>query len=280
LNSPIKWFGGKGRQTRRLLPLIPPHKVYVEPYAGGASLFFAKPPASIEVLNDLNYDIFNLYSVLRDPEAADHLRELLELTPYSQNEFDAAVEQMGGACRVEHARCFFVRCQQAFGGRVFDRPSWSRDSGTGMRTTKRNAYLNAITRRPDVHAQLRQGQIENRPALELLPVYDSPETFFYLDPPYMAATRRGGGYPHEMSDDDHRALVDAILSVKGKVMLSGYENEIYRELERGGWRRIEYQACVHINNVTDAASRGRTECVWLNYAPAQNSFRWAEDDAA
>lgn len=88
LRSPIVWFGGKGNMVAKLLPLIPPHRIYVEPFGGGASLLFAKKPSPVEVYNDLDSGLVNFFRVLRDPKKFERLHKLVSLTPYSREEYD------------------------------------------------------------------------------------------------------------------------------------------------------------------------------------------------
>ena len=115
-------------------------------------------------------------------------------------------------------------------------------------------------------------QIENLGRNDVLERYDRKETFFYLDPPYVHSTRRAGGYDHEMTDCDHRNLVDTLKNLKGKVLLSGYANEIYDTL---GWRRMDYNVVSHaagrvrasgLQGVgTSKEKQKRVESLWLNY---------------
>jgi len=88
LRSPVTWFGGKGHLARRIVPLLPPHKCYVEPFCGAGAVFFWKPRAPLETLNDLAGDVVHFYRVLRDPVAFERFRVLAELTPYAREEFE------------------------------------------------------------------------------------------------------------------------------------------------------------------------------------------------
>jgi DNA adenine methylase len=105
--------------------------------------------------------------------------------------------------------------------------------------------------------------IESRPAVEILSQYDGDDTFFYLDPPYMPETRHGNKaatYAHEMTPADHEALLDALLQIKGKAMLSGYAASLY-DAKLKSWRREELKTKAHMSN----SGEERTEVIWFNY---------------
>ena len=93
-------------------------------------------------------------------------------------------------------------------------------------------------------------QIEHDDFRKIIERYDTPETFFYLDPPYVHSTRKQGEYRYEMTDEDHCQLVDMLLSIKGKAMLSGYQNEIYKKLEKYGWKRLDFETVCHAAGCT------------------------------
>ncbi len=99
LRSPVTWFGGKGHLAQRLVPLLPPHECYLEPFFGGGSLFFQKPRARLETVNDLAGDVVRFYRVLRDPVQFERFRVLCDLTPYAREEYEgcrAVVRRFGG----------------------------------------------------------------------------------------------------------------------------------------------------------------------------------------
>lgn len=117
-----------------------------------------------------------------------------------------------------------------------------------------------IERLPAIHARMKKVQIDQADWREILERYDSPESLHYLDPPYLQSERIWGGYKHEMSIDDHRELVVRLLSVRGMVILSGYENPTYQPLEAAGWVRKSYDVPAYSS---DRRTR-RSECLWLS----------------
>lgn len=274
IKSPIKWFGGKTTLVNKLLPLVPEHKTYVEVFGGGASLMCAKEPSLVEVYNDLDSRLTNLFRVLRDPEQFTEFSRLVSLTLYSRQNWQEAVSAASDADPVKRAWGFYVQCRQSFSGEL---KSWSyvvSKSCSGM-AEKCSAWLSAIERLPEIHQRWQRVQIEQKDWRKLLITFDSPETFFYLDPPYVASTRKSGGYSYELLDADHQELVDACLGLQGKVLLSGYPSPIYQPLLNAGWSYREWPCtCSAAGRIAKSGLKGqgnvtakqpRTEAVWANY---------------
>lgn len=274
IRSPICWFGGKGGMIAKLLPLIPPHQIYVEVFGGGGSLLCAKEPSSVEVYNDINSGLVNLFRVLRDPKRFEKFERLAYLTTFSREEFRDAARGLGGRGSVEKAWRFFVTARQSFAGTM---GSW----GYGRTSTARgmagqcSRWISAIEGLPDLHSRLMRVQVEHDDWRKLLGRYDTPETFFYLDPPYLLSTRKSGGYEHELTTDDHRDLVEYCSKLQGKVLLSGYPNPEYKPLEGWGWKTRQWETVCHAAGRTRGtgllgagsakARQSRIEAVWMNY---------------
>ncbi len=265
LKSPLKWYGGKTQLAKKLLPLIPDHKTYVETFAGSAALFFGKDVSDVEVINDLNSGLVNFYRVLRDPEKYSRFEYLVNLTPFSREEFLFCRDTWRSCTQdVEKAYRWFVMMRQSYGamGHSFGHAITYGTKGRGSST---GGYLSAIDRLPEVHARLRGVQIENLDFRTLIRSYDRPTTFFYLDPPYVLSTRKGKAYAHEMTDHDHEDLVEMLLAVEGKAMLSGYANPIYEQLECAGWQRHDFETTASVINgkTSDKREAKRVESVWV-----------------
>jgi len=204
----------------KILQLFPPHRVYVEPFGGGASLLFAKEPSPVEVYNDVDSGLVNLFRVLRDPTRFEQFQRLVSLTPYSREEFCFCRETWEKCDEdLERAYRWFVVARMSFSGHFGG--SWGfavSASDRGMSTVC-SSWLAAIEGLPQVHARLMRVQIEHSDFRRIITTYDTPETLFYCDPPYMPATRKSGGYRHEMAESDHEELVALLLQVKGMVVL-------------------------------------------------------------
>lgn len=236
VKPPITWFGGKSKIAPKIIKHFVAHQTYCEPFGGSAAVLLAKEPSRVEVYNDLNSDLANLFRVLRTPALFEQLCVGLEYTLYARAEFDLAKETTTDS--IERARRFIVRQRQSHGG--FGK-RWSycvEDSSMGMSSAVRR-WQAGIDRLPLIHQRFKRVQIEQDDWRTVMQRFDRPRTLFYLDPPYVPDTRVNGRYQHELSQDDHQRLVDYLLTVKGMVVLSGYEHEAYSPLEEAGWQRIE-----------------------------------------
>lgn len=272
--APIRWFGGKHYLRRHILPYLAGGQVYVEPYGGAGSILFAKDPHPVEVYNDLNDALVILMRALQDPTHFAALKHRLTYTLYSRAEFCLALETLKSpdAAPVERAWAMFVAHNQGFSGQAETPGDWGRTfvsaAGIARNCWSWQTRLGELDR---WHARLARVQIDNRDALTVIRYWDSPKTLFYLDPPYLMATRKSGGYTHELSDRDHQALRDTLADLKGQAVLSGYAHPLYEPL---GWRRVDIKTSSHaagrvrgsgLTGVGTATAKApRTECLWIS----------------
>ena len=151
------------------------------------------------------------------------------------------------------------------------RQSFSGRFGKGWRIAKNRegpcAYLSAVKRLPEAAERIVDVQIECQDFRTCIPFYDKTDVFMYLDPPYVHSTRKTGFYDNEMTDKDHETLIEILLTIKSKVMLSGYENSIYEPLEKAGWAREDFNTICHTSS--GKSNRDRVESVWMNYSSQQ-----------
>lgn len=274
MNAPtrpvLRWHGGKWKLAPQILPWFPPHRVYVEPYGGAASMLLRKGRAYAEVYNDLDDDVVNLFQILRDREAAEELKRRLELTPFARAEFESAWQP--GAEPIEAARFLIIRSFMGFGSNAHNAMGPGHKK-TGFRAnSSRSGTIPAEDWRnyPDaldaIVTRLEGVVIERRPAIAVMAAHDAPATLHYVDPPYITSTRSPANkydlkhrmYRHEMTDDDHIELVAFLKTLAGMVVLSGYPSPLYDEALTG-WKRVEIAA------YADGA-RPRTEVLWINPA--------------
>ncbi len=253
--------GGKWKMAPKILPFLPEHRIYVEPYGGALGVFGRKPRVKQEVVNDLNGRLVNLYRVLRDESLAKALFTALDLTPYSREEFADA--SAGSEDPVELARLTLLSSMQGHSG-----SGLAGGRKTGWRTgDARTCPWSQWDQMPEAvwqwHQRMRGVMIEHRPALEVIQRYDSPETLHLVDPPYVRGTRSSSQsiYRFEMTDADHEDLANALHKVQGKVVLCGYQSELYGKLYQD-WQRVEFTA------LNDKGGKA-TECLWLNFLPKE-----------
>lgn len=278
--APVQWFGGKAKLTGWILPLLPQGATYVEPFCGAASLLWARFRTGVEVLNDIDDNIVNLFRVLQDPKAFQEFAHRITWTLYSRAELVRAIGLRNSACPVERAWSFFLRVNQGFSGEPATSPgSWS-VTKTGrlgdLATSRWSSRLGCLEW---WHSRLQRVFVEHTDALECIRRWDTPGTVFYCDPPYVLGTRTGGVYTHECSDDFHRDLVSALLSIQGAAALSGYESDIYAPFAAAGWtvhrRKTSAFAAGRDRRYgmtgSGAATRkaARTECLWVSPGAGQ-----------
>ena len=273
--QPIKSYGGKHYLTKLLLQLIPPHEVYCEPFAGGAALFWAKDPSPLEILNDIDFRIVAFYRCLRDERLWQRLQELCELTPYSRAEFYSVREKLKrhlGNPRsldefnddelLELAWAFYVFNRQSFSAAIAN-PAWSFPKANKGVTLR--AFRNTIAEFERFHLRLRNVVIECDDAINVIKRYDTPNTFFFVDPPYLPETlNTPKNYLFQMTSDQHRELLEALRQAKGKVLITHPKCPLYDEM-LSDWVVIEvtYRNTSAIGKGSEGAKV--KDALWLNY---------------
>jgi len=259
------WYGGKYSHLSWLLPLLPAAQHYCEPYGGSAAVLLNRAPSLLETYNDLDGDLVIFFRVLRQDRA--RLIEQIGLTPFARQELTLALPgpQDELLSDLERARRFYVRARQV-------RTGLAQTASTGRwahcRLTSRAGMAAAVSRwlggveGLDAIAQrLLRVQIEHGPALATIARYDSPQTLFYCDPPYVHSSRRDRhAYGHEMDDAAHRALAQTLHACRGLVALSGYPCRLMDECYPDWTRLLGPQQRCH------SAKTLRQEALWVNPA--------------
>ncbi len=261
----IRWYGGKYSHLDWILPLLPQTKHFCEPFGGSASILLNKEPSPIETYNDIDGNLVNFFRVLRDKP--EELISKLYLTPFSKEEFIKAWENRTNQelSDVERARLFFIRAEQVRIG-LAQRATPGR--WAWCKLTSRRGMAGAVSRwlsRIDtlwiVADRLRRVQIEHDDAFKVIKRYDSTDTLFYLDPPYIHESRTDkNSYKFEMTEEEHIKLAKLLHSVKGKVALSGYRSPLIDSLYQD-WLRIDAP-----DKTIHSSKAIRKESLWLNYS--------------
>jgi DNA adenine methylase len=276
--SPTKRFGGKHFIAPKIAALLPPRTVYVEPYFGTGAVMFALDPEGVaEIINDLEHDLTLFWMGLQNPDAFRYMCGLALRFPVSETLWKAADTylaiappepsspywEMHPESLGHRAFMYFVHVRQSLGGRGESFAPFSKRRTRGGMLEQASAWLGAIDKLEPVHHRLqRVGILGARPALGVIQQYDGEGVLYYLDPPYLHTTRKGGGYRHEMTLEDHRDLLDTIKQCKGHVAISGYPSQLY-DGTLSGWNRHQWDLP---NNVSHAEQKGReVECLWCNF---------------
>lgn len=241
----LRWHGGKWKLAPWIISHFPPHRIYVEPYGGAASVLFRKERCYAEVYNDLDGDVVNLFRVLQDTPG--ELVRLISLTPFAREEYKQAFEHT--ADPVERARRLCIRALMGFGSNSHNikRKSGFRSNSNRSGTTPAHDWLNYPESLLGTIERLRGVVVENRDACAVMRQHDSAETLHYVDPPYVPDTRSALAhspecYAHEMTDADHETMAKCLHALDGMVVLSGYHSTLYDGLFQD-WEKVERKAC-------------------------------------
>lgn len=249
--KPFDWYGGKGHMASEILPYIPDwREIYCEPFGGGASLFFNMPARPIEVYNDIDSRLVNFFRVLQKEKTSKELRMRLENTLYSYEEYLYALSIVNnaGLDSVEMAWAFFIVYNSSYSGTGKSAGNWS------INKSKSDNRIQRFRKRIDALDVFRQRFlnifIDHMDAVACIKKWDTPKTFFYLDPPYHAETRRDTNvYNHETSDDLHVRLVECMLASKGMFLLSCYWHDVYMSLIDAGYKRVDFHAISYAQGI-------------------------------
>lgn len=272
IKPPFPYFGAKQTLASRIVELLPPHAHYVEPFGGSLAVLLAKPRSAMETVNDLDGDLMHLWRTIR--EQPEDLARVCALTPHGRAEHEESYADLEAFDGLERARRVWVRLTQGRGG-MLRRTGWRYFQDPGMSSFGMPGYLAGyVDRIAPCAGRLAGVTLEQRDAADLIASYGRHRgVLLYVDPPYLGATRAWGNrYRHELrTEEQHRALADALGACRATVVLSGYHSPLYDELYRD-WERVEFDA------FTGQASSGRrTEVIWANTSLAAPDLFSTED---
>jgi len=260
IKTPITYYGGKQMMLKEILPLIPEHEIYVEPFFGGGAVYWAKEPVKCDVINDVNMNIVNFYEVLKHDYFA--LRKKVEATLHSRETYKQALiiyrsPWLFADDLVIRAWAFWMVTNQGFSCKI---GTWGYDKSKRAHTiqNKIDAFQEELSER------MRYTQIEQNEASKVILSRDTENTFFYVDPPYIN-TNQGhyGGYTEEHFKRD----LNALEKVKGKFLLSTYPSQILDDyVKRNGWYTKKVDKALSASNGANVKKRKRkVEQLTANY---------------
>jgi DNA adenine methylase len=259
IKTPITYYGGKQTMLKPIRPLIPPHSIYTEAFAGGVAVFWDKEPSAVEVLNDLNGELINFYRVLRLDY--DALKTEIEVTIHSRG-------QHRHAWYIYNNPDFFSKIQRAWAVWVSSKLGFAGQFGSGFGFDRDKArhplkITNAKQQIDDSLCHRLEGvTIDCDDALSVILPYDTADTWHFIDPPYIGANM--GHYSGMFNEQNLVELLDMLTTIKGKFMLTMYPNDIIKQyVDNHGWQihAIERQvsACKAANR------RKQEEWMVVNY---------------
>lgn len=252
----LRYHGGKWKIAQWIISHFPKHRIYVEPYGGAASVLLQKERCYAEIYNELDGEIVNVFRCMQ--YRGKELKKILTATSFSRREFLNAYKP--GGANLERARKTIIKSFMGYGSDSIRRKSGFRNDAMRSGTTPAHDWKNYADCLDFLIERLRSVVIESLPALEIIDRFDSPETLFYIDPPYLHSLRSGisnEAYRYEMTDRDHRELAEKLKQCKGRVIISGYGSDLYNELY-AGWDND--------SKMTHAdGARERIESIWMNF---------------
>ncbi len=253
-----KYPGSKWSLADWITGFFPEHHSYLEAFFGSGAVLFNKQRSGIETVNDLDGNVVNLFECIReDPEK---LARYIYYTPYAREVYEKAFNGVVSGDKFERALNFYIRLNMGRGFRTNgEKVGWRNDVQGRERSYASQDWCNLPEKIMQAAERLRCVQIENRPALELIPRFNYKNVLIYCDPPYMLGTRHGKQYRCEMDDKDHEALLDVLLKHKGYAVISGYDTELYNSM-LAGWKKAE------TISRTQSGTK-KKEILWMNYEP-------------
>lgn len=264
LRPPVKIHGGKFYLSEWIIKHFPEDYTeldFVEAYAGGASVLINKSKSRVEVLNDIEEDLIQIYRALRDESKMFIGR--LKRVKYCESTFDRAVKRQDNLWMdyMDQAVNEFILRRMSRGGmkKAF---AWS-DRKRGGKPGDVNAWDTIIEMLPKIAERLRDVHILNQSAFDTLKVFNNDDAFVYVDPPYLPNARTASDiYAYEMSTEDHIKLATILNTFNGKVVLSGYPSKLYQRLYEG-WKCVRKKMPNHSSQAKKKTRR--VEAIWLNY---------------
>lgn len=257
MKAVIKYPGSKWNLARWIINFFPGHHSYLEPFFGSGAVLFNKPRSNIETVNDLDGNVVNLFTCIReDPEK---LARMIYYTPYSREVYEKAYTA-APKDKYESALYFYIRCNMGHGFRTTgEKVGWKNDVQGRERAYAARDWCKLPEKIMEAAGRLRGVQIEHRPAVGLIQRFNYPNVLVYADPPYMLDTRHGKQYRCEMEGRDHEELLDVLLGHKGPVLLSGYDSPLYNGRLRQ-WHREEMVSYTQVRTK-------KKEILWMNFEP-------------
>lgn len=258
IKTPISYYGGKQMMVKEIVPRFPDHLVYTEPFFGGGAIFFAKQPAKIEVINDLNSEVINFYQVLQNNY--DALDKLIQSTLHSRKQHQQALIMYQNPelfDDVKRAWAFWILCNEGFACQIGG--SWGYDKSSNS-IAKKVHNAKARFKAGIYKERLELTQIECTDAIKVIESRDRPEAFHYCDPPYYNSNC---GHYEGYTLQDYERLLTTLQNVKGKFMLSSNPSEVLNEfVKRNGWYQIEFKKPVAVSH---KAVKNKIEVLTANY---------------
>lgn len=258
--TPLTYYGGKQHLARTIIPLIPAHYTYVEPFVGGGAIFWSKPKAEVEVINDYNRELINFYEMVKNNFV--ELEKMIRISLHSRSLHSDALVMYNNPHlfdRIQRAWAVWVLCNQSFGSKIGD--AWgyavTDTSSTKKLGNKRDSFSEEYAIR------LQNVQIENTDAIRIINSRDHEQAFHYCDPPYFNSDC---GHYDGYSKDDYASLLSCLSGAKGKFLLSSYPSDMLTEFTKNHhWYTVRLQREVLVDKHSGRTPKRKIEVLTANY---------------
>jgi DNA adenine methylase len=264
MNSPIRYFGSKGNMYNNIIKHFPNKEefdTYVEPYGGTFVVGLKKEPSKIEVYNDLEQNVYSLYKVISDKDMFETFKHKCDLTIYSEDlrkDFKDKLK-FDDLDLITRAFYFFYVNRTSHNGIG----GFSTNSSIRRGMSKAvSDFLSCIDRLPELHERLSRVIVSNTDGVKLIRKYDAPNNLIYCDPPYEQSTRTGARYKVDMDRTGHIEFLDAVIESKSKIIISGYECDLYDRLTDNGFKKLNFEVKTIDGNFN---KKTKIETLWMNY---------------
>lgn len=260
MRTPITYYGGKQTLAKTIVSMLPKHKIYCEPFFGGGAVFFAKQKSYLEVINDTNENLITFYKQVT--KNFKELQRMVKTTLNAEAEYIKAQDIYNGrksASDIEKAWAVWMVTNSSFCGNP--EAGWRWDNGnTGSHAGiymrhRRHEFEEWLTER------LSDVQISCRDALDVIKQRDTPDTVFYIDPPYPMANM---GHYRGYSFENLKELLSVLQNIKGKFILSNYKSEMLEKfINENDWIRKDIKLPLLASNLTK--SKYKVEVLISNF---------------
>ena len=260
MRTPVTYYGGKQKMARIIVPLIPAHRLYCEPFCGGAAIFFAKEQSEIEVLNDTNRELINFYQVVKNDFTS--LEKEVRITLHSRDlhrKASVIYNHPDMFSDVKRAWALWTLSKQCFAAMLDE--SWGYDKTKNQTTQKVKNARDSFTE--ELAMRLQNACLECADACYIIRSRDTENSFFYCDPPYHNANM---GHYDGYSLNDYKELLETLSKIKGKFLLSSYPSDVLSEyVTKQSWYTKSFNMRISVNAKANTKNQRKTEVLTANY---------------
>jgi DNA adenine methylase len=263
MNAPIRYFGSKGGFYNRIIEQFPKdeYNTYIEPFGGTYIVGLKKPLVQVELYNDLEKNVYSLYKVISNPDLFKEFKEKCDLVFYNDDIRKEFKEELKHELSIVDRAFYFF---------YVNRTSHNGIGGFSVNThVRRNMskavsdYLSSIDRLPELHDRLSKVIVSNVDGVDLIKKYNKPNILIYCDPPYEQSTRTDARYKVDMDREGHIKFIDAVIESESKILISGYDCELYDKLTENGFTKIQFEVKTMDGNFN---KKTKIETLWRNYS--------------